>query len=153
MGASRCRVRGRRRGDGRPPGPRGLAQASWWLDDGETCTRAREAAYRRHRTLGDRRGAARAATSLAWDALLFGHGDAVALGWWGRAGSLLEGVEESAEHGWHAVREAELALEVRHDPTQALEASARAAAVARRLELGDLEVVAQALHGLALRRR
>lgn len=128
----------------------GLAQAAWWLDDGEACVGARETAYRRHRELGDSLGAARAATALAWDSLLFGHGETVALGWWGRAGSLLDGVDESAEHGWHAVREAELAMEVGHDPNRALAAGVRASAIARRLGLGDLEVVGLALQGLAM---
>lgn len=128
----------------------GLAQAAWWLDDGDTCVGARETAYRRHRELGDSLGAARAATALAWDSLLFGHGESVALGWWGRAGSLLEELDESAEHGWHAVREAELAMEVSHDPDRALVAGERASAVARRLGLGDLEVVGLALQGLAM---
>lgn len=128
----------------------GLAQAAWWLDEGDTCVGARETAYRRHRELGDSLGAARAATALAWDSLLFGHGESVALGWWGRAGSLLEELDESAEHGWHAVREAELAIEVGHDPDGALVAGERASAIARRLGLGDLEVVGLALQGLAM---
>lgn len=128
----------------------GLAQVAWWLDDAATCVGAREAAYRRHRELGDALGAARAATALAWDCLLFGHGESVALGWWGRAGALLAELDESAEHGWHAVREAELAIEVGHDPTRALAAGERAAAVANRLGLGDLEVVGLALQGLAM---
>ena len=128
----------------------GLAQAAWWLDEGETCVGSRESAYRRHRELGDSLGAARAATGLAWDSLLFGHGEAVALGWWRRAESLLDGLKESAEHGWHAVREAELAMEVSHDPDRALAAGIRASAIARRLDLGDLEVVGLALQGLAM---
>ena len=128
----------------------GLAQAAWWLDDGDTCVGARETAYRRHREVGDSLGAARAATALAWDSLLFGHGESVALGWWGRAGSLLKELDESAEHGWHAVREAELAMEVSHDPDRALVAGERASAVARRLGLADLEVVGLALQGLAM---
>ena len=128
----------------------GLAQAAWWLDDGETCVTAREAAYRRHRELGDPLGAARAATSLSWDSLLFGHGESVALGWWGRAGRLLEDIEETPEHGWHAVREAELAIEVGHDPVRALAAGRRASAIARRLGLDDLDVVGLALQGLAM---
>ena len=131
----------------------GWAQAAWWLDEGETCIGARESAYRRHREMGDPVGAARAATSLAWDSLLFGHGESVALGWWERAGSLLAGLEESPEHGWHAVREAELAMEVSHDPDRALAAARRASAVARRLGLDDLEVVGVALQGLAMASR
>lgn len=128
----------------------GLAQAAWWLDDGRTCVEARETAYRRHREVGDSLGAARAATALSWDSLLFGHGESVALGWWGRAGSLLAELNESAEHGWHVVREGELAMEVGHDPHRALAAGERASAVARRLGLGDLEVVGLALQGLAM---
>ncbi len=57
---------------------------------------------------------------------------------------------KSAEHGWHAVREAELALEVGHDPRRALAAGLRASAIAQRLGTGDLEVVGLALQGLAL---
>lgn len=128
----------------------GLAQAAWWLDDGETCVGSRESAYRRHRELGDSLGAARTATSLAWDSLLFGHGDAVALGWWTRAESLLDGLDESPEHGWHAVREAELAMEVGHDPDRALAAAMRASDIARRLDVGDLDVVGMALQGVAM---
>ena len=128
----------------------GMAQAAWWLDEGDSCLSARETAYRRHRNLGDALGAARAATALAWDSLLFGHGESVALGWLGRAGSLLQELDEAAEHGWHAVREAELAMEVRHDPDGALLAGERASAIARRLGLGDLAVVGLALQGLAM---
>lgn len=128
----------------------GWAQAAWWLDDDEECLHAREAAYRRHRARGDRRGAARAATALSWDSLLFGRGEAVALGWWGRAGVLLETIDESAEHGWHAVREAELALAIGHDPLRARTAGQRAAEIARRLEVEDLDVVGVALQGLAM---
>lgn len=128
----------------------GLAQAAWWLDEGETCVDARETAYRHHRELGDPLGAARAATALSWDSWLFGHGESVALGWWGRAETLLEAIEESAEHGWHAVREAELALEVSHDLERGLAAAVRATDIARRLGLEDLEIVGLALQGLAM---
>lgn len=58
----------------------GLSQAARWLDDGETCVSSRETAYRRYRDLLDTLGAAPAATALAWDCLLFGHGEAVAFG-------------------------------------------------------------------------
>lgn len=128
----------------------GLAQAAWWLDDAGTCVAARGSAYRRHRELGDDRGAARAATALSWDSLLFGLGSAVALGWLGRARDLLEPLEESAEHGWLAVREAELALAVARDPARALAAAERASGIARRRGVPDLEVVGLALQGCAL---
>jgi len=59
---------------GDPAALEGLAQCAWWLDDGELCLEAREAAYRSYRDAGDALSAARAATSLAWDCLLFGQG-------------------------------------------------------------------------------
>ena len=128
----------------------GIAAAAWWLDDAATCVGARESAYRRYRDLGDDLGAARAATALAWDTLLFGHGEAVALGWLGRAADLLAPIDESAEHGWLAIREAEIALEVQHDPDRALAAAQRATGIAQRGDHGGLEVVGLALEGLAL---
>jgi DNA-binding NarL/FixJ family response regulator len=128
----------------------GLSQAGWWLDEADTCVGARANAYRRYRELGDVRGAARTATALSWDSLLFGSGESVALGWFERARGLLEGIGESPEHGWLAVREAELALAVHHDPDRSFEAARRASAVAQRLGLGELEVVGLAMQGLAL---
>jgi DNA-binding NarL/FixJ family response regulator len=128
----------------------GLAQALWWLDDGHGCLEAREAAYRIYRTTDeDAVGAARAATALSYDALLFGEGVAVARGWWERARDLLDGVPERVEHGWLAVREGELALAVEQDAEAALAAAGQAWAVGRRLGDGDLQFVGMALSGLA----
>ena len=138
--------------DDQPLAYEGLAQAGWWLDDGDTCLTAREMAYRRHRELDDPVGAARAATALAWDCLLFGRGESVAMGWLGRAHELLATVEERPEHGWYSVREAELALSVRQDPAQAMDCATHAADVGRRTGDGDLSVVGLALQGLALTR-
>ncbi|NYD42230.1 LuxR family transcriptional regulator [Nocardioides panaciterrulae] len=139
--------------DADPRAYEGLAQAGWWLDDAPTCLGARESAYRRYRELGDPVGAGRVATALAWDCLLFGLGESVALGWLGRARDLLEGVEERPEHGWCWVREAELALSVRKDPARALECAVRATGVGRHTGDDDLTVVGLALQGLALTRR
>jgi DNA-binding NarL/FixJ family response regulator len=135
-----------------PAAHEGLAQVAWWRDDAETCLGAREAAYRRYRDLGDSAGAARAATALAYDSMLFGRGESVATGWLGRAQELLAGCEERPEHGWCSVREAELALSVRRDPDLALVCASRAAEVGRRTGDGDLVIVGSALHGLALTR-
>lgn len=137
---------------GDPVAHEGLAQVGWWMDDAETCLTARETAYRRHRELGNPVGAARAAAALAWDSLLFGRGESVAMGWLGRAHELLATLKECPEHGWCWVREAELALAVRHDPVQALACATRAADVGRRTGDGDLSVVGLALQGLALTR-
>lgn len=127
----------------------GLSQANWWLDDGAGCVEAREDAYRAYRDRHDAVGAARAATALAYDSLLFGHGPAVARGWWGRARELLEGRDVGEEHGWLAVREAELALAIEHDVQAALSAAERACALGRRLGIADLEFVGMALAGLS----
>jgi len=128
----------------------GLAQAGWWLDDADTCLGAREDAYRAFRRRGDDLGAARAATALAWDSVLFGRGEAVGLGWRSWAETLLQPLPEAAEHGWLAVRGAELALGPQHDPALALRHAQNASAVGHRLGVSDLAVVGTALEGLAL---
>jgi ATP/maltotriose-dependent transcriptional regulator MalT len=128
----------------------GAAQAAWWLDDADTCLTAREQAFRRYREVGDDCGAARAATSLAYDCVLFGQGVAVGLGWLGMAEALLRPLPESIEKGWLAVRRAELDLSVRHDPPRALAAALEAEAIGRRLDCADLTTVGLALAGLAL---
>ena len=138
--------------DDDPVAHEGLAQVGWWLDNADTCLSSRERAYRLYRGRQDPVGAARAATALAWDCLLFGRGEAVAMGWLGRAQTLLATVDECPEHGWYSVREAELALSVRQDPGQALQCATRAAEVGRRTGDGDLCVVGLALQGLALTR-
>lgn len=133
-----------------PAAYEGLAQAAWWLDDASTCLTARESAYRRYRDLEDPVGAARSATALAWDCWLFGRGESVASGWLGRAAELLAPMDETSEHGWYAVREAELSLAVRLDPAQALTCASHAIEVGRRTGDRDLSIVGLALQGLAL---
>lgn len=128
----------------------GLAQVAWWTDDADTCLTARETAYRLCRERGDAVGAARAATALAWDSLLFGCGHSVAVGWLGLARELLADVEERPEHGWCLVREGEIALAADMDPALAKEHAGRAAEVGRRTGDHDLTVVGLALQGIAL---
>lgn len=127
----------------------GLGQCLWWLDDGEGCLAAREAAYRAHRDAGDDRGAARVATHLAWDAVLFGQGVALAHGWFARASELLAPLPPATEHGWLAVREAELAVNVARDAAAALAAAERAEKLGRALGDLDLEIAGRAYAGLA----
>jgi DNA-binding NarL/FixJ family response regulator len=128
----------------------GLAQAAWWLDDARTCLTAREEAHRHHLADGDVLGAARTAATLGYDAALFGQGVAVAQGWLGRARDLLDDVDgPTVEHGWLAVREAELALQVTHRLEVAEEAAARAVDVGRVTGRRDLELVGLGLLGLA----
>ncbi len=127
----------------------GVAEATWWLDDGPACLRAREEAYRLHREAGRAREAAVSATALGYDAALFGQGGAVALGWLGRARSLLDAEgHDLPEHGWLAVREAELALQVTHRPEVAVRSATQAVAIGRTVGQSDLELVGQGLLGL-----
>jgi len=55
-----------------PEALEGIGIAQWWLDDADATLEARECAYRLYRAGGDRVGAARVASALAWDSLLFG---------------------------------------------------------------------------------
>jgi DNA-binding NarL/FixJ family response regulator len=128
----------------------GLGMAAWWLNEPATYFPARERAYRLYRAHGDRRGAARAATWLALDAFLFRGEHAVCNGWFRRANRLLDGLDPGAEHAFLAVWEGYVTLVVDHDTARARRLGAEATALARSLGLLDLEMLGQALHGLAL---
>ncbi|WP_458042301.1 MULTISPECIES: LuxR C-terminal-related transcriptional regulator [Bacteria] len=128
----------------------GLGQALWWLDDGDGCLAARERAYRGYRATRDARGAARAATALAWDAVLFGQGAAIARGWFGLAADLLAPFPASTESGWLSVREAEIAFNVDHDAERAFHAAETARRLGDALADPDLSFAGAAYSGLAL---
>jgi DNA-binding NarL/FixJ family response regulator len=123
--------------------------AHWWLDDADATFAAREGAYRLYRERGDVLGAARVASALAWDSVLFGGRTAVAQGWLERAGRLLADESPCAEHAWLAVREAEVAL-ASGDPLAAHAAAQRAVAAAGALTREDVQVVGRSLEGLSL---
>src|SRR6478609_1690994 len=75
-----------------PEGLEGLGLCAWWLDDAGVAFEARERAYLLYTERGDRRGAARVATALAWDYEAFRGESAVASGWVQRARRLLDGL-------------------------------------------------------------
>lgn len=110
---------------------------------------AHERAYRLYRAAGDRVGAARIASCLAWDSLLFGGRPAVARGWLERAARLLADEPTCAEHAWLAVREAEVALN-QGTPEVARAAARRAIAIGEETGQEDVQVVARSLEGVAL---
>lgn len=134
---------------GDPRAHEGIAQAAWWLDDADHAVGAREAAYRGFRAAGDDRGAARAATGLGYDSVLFGQGAAVGRGWLARAADLLGERTDVPEAGWLAARRAEFALNVDRDAVTALGAATQAQEIGRDTGTGDLVIVARALAGLA----
>lgn len=126
-----------------------VAVAYWWLDDADGTIAARESAYRLYQERGNPRGAARVASALAWDSILFGGRTAVAQGWLDRAARLLANEPSSAEHAWLAVREAEVALAA-GAPVRAREAAQRAISIAAGLTREDVQVVGRSLEGLSL---
>ncbi|HEX5881418.1 MAG TPA: hypothetical protein VF468_24340 [Actinomycetota bacterium] len=128
----------------------GLSWAAWWLNDPEVVFATRERAFRRYRAAGELRGAARMALWLSSDHLEFRGEAAVANGWRERARRLLSGLEEGPEHGWLALLEGSLALEVNDDPVAGRELGARAAELGVRLGLIDLQMLGLAVEGLVL---
>jgi LuxR family transcriptional regulator, maltose regulon positive regulatory protein len=132
-----------------PEALEGLGSACWWLDDGAGVFEAREEAYRLYRERGDRAAAARIALSLYWDYRAFRGDAAVSNGWLQRAERLLEGLDETREHGWLRYRKAQAALFGDHDPAAAREHAAACRAIGRAQDWVDLEVGALALEGLA----
>jgi ATP/maltotriose-dependent transcriptional regulator MalT len=132
-----------------PEAYEGLGMAAWWQDDVATTFEARRRAFHGYRTAGDRRGAARVATALAWDHLLAGD-QAVCRGWRQRAGRLVDGLDPCSEHGGLAILDAHLAIIVDHDAPAAERASRDAVSLGRELAEIDLEMLGSAYQGLAL---
>ena len=131
-----------------PEALEGLGLCAWWLDDAGVTFEARERAYLLYTERGDRRGAARVATALAWDYEAFRGESAVASGWVQRARRLLDGLPLAVEHGWLTLRDSEIAL--RRDTGEARRLAAEGTAIGRELGSLDLEMTGLALDGLAL---
>jgi len=126
----------------------GLGDACSWLEDVPAAFTARRRAYRLYRDGGDRRGAARVASALAWDHFFEGE-HAVADGWIRRAYRLLDGLPPTPELGWLAITDADMAYFVDHDPAATERHAIRAAELGRSLADADLEMLALAYQGLA----
>jgi LuxR family maltose regulon positive regulatory protein len=126
----------------------GLGHAAWRLDDAGLTFDARERAYSLYAERGDRCGAARVATAIAWDYETFRGELAVANGWLRRARRQLEGLDPTVELGWLALREGEIAL--RSDTGEARRLAQEGVCLARTLGSVDLEMTGLALEGLAL---
>ena len=117
------------------------AEAAWWVGEGAACIRARESAYRRYVARVELEAAARVALALAED---YGHrlARSVAQSWFRRAEQHLEGIAETATHGWLARLHTSLALDVQADPQEAMRHADRALEIARRTGDTDLEALA-----------
>ena len=121
----------------------GLSQALHFQRDYDAAINVKERAFAAYRS---ERRPADAADTARWLAFLHGtyHGNyAVASGWMGRAGSLLEDVEECASHGWLVLDGAVFA----RDSKEREQCAASALTIAKRFGDADLEFDALALLG------
>ncbi len=133
-----------------PEALEGLSWAAWWLSDAAVTFDSRERAYRLYQARGDRRGAARMALWIAHDYIHFRVEPAIANGWRQRARRLLEGLDPVPEHGWLALIEGQVALELNENPTLGKQLGREVAEFGRRLGVIDLEMLGLAMEGLAL---
>lgn len=137
-----------KRGDD-PAALEGLSWVHWWQEDLKACLAARERAYHGYHAAGDRRGAARMAQWIGDDHLWYVGAPALADGWFARARRLLDGLDESPEHGWQAVFDAYLALSVR-DLATARRLVGEAQRIGRTQEVVGLQMSGVAMDGVAL---
>lgn len=128
----------------------GLSWATWWMNDADVVLDARERAYRLYREAGEHRGAARMAVWLASDVLDFRGEPAVSAGWLRRAHRLLDGKSLAPEHGWLAVHEGTIALDLEGDTQTARRLGQECAEIGKALGVLDLEMLGIALEGQAL---
>jgi tetratricopeptide (TPR) repeat protein len=126
----------------------GAGVAARYEREARAAIEAHERGYRLARSRGDVAAAARLAIQLGHDAYAF-RGAAEASGWVERAALLVEGEPPSVATAWVTLLRAHFAF-ADHRPDAALEGSARAIALARELQAVDVEMLALALHGLAL---
>jgi len=121
----------------------GLGEALQWLNEYDAAIEARERAFTAFRTGGRSLDASDQARWLAFLHAAVHGNEAAASGWFARAESLLEGAEESPQHGWLAFDRAPLTRE----PAERERLARVALENARRFRDADLEFGALALLG------
>ncbi len=132
-----------------PDAYEGLGIAARYELDAAAAIEAHERGYRLARAQRDAASAARLAIQLAYDAYAF-RGKAEASGWVERAALLTEGEPPSVAAACVPMLRAHMALLAEHDPESARVESERAVALAREVEVVDVEMFALALNGLSL---
>jgi DNA-binding CsgD family transcriptional regulator len=121
----------------------GLSQSLHFQREYDTATEMKERAFAAYREEGNR---VKAADTARWLGFLHGtfHGNyAVAGGWMARAGSMLEGVDECAAHGWLTLDRSVFSS----NASEREQCAVSALAIARRFGDTDLEFEALALLG------
>lgn len=127
----------------------GLGWAGWWLSDERLTIDSRERAFRAYRAAEQPGAAARVAAWLAADFREFRAEGSVGQGWLGRAHGSIEGLPESADHGWVSLIDADFALNLDADVVRAERLSLDAVEIGRRFGVPDLEAVGLAQAGIA----
>src|SRR5438552_3104457 len=133
-----------------PEALEGIGWAGHMLSDDRLTIDSRERAYRQYLDRGDRSSAARIASLLAADCLLFRGEAAVANGWLQRAHSLIDGLEPGVDHGWLAIHEGHIAVALDEDTGKARQLAARAVELGRAFATPELEMLGLGLEGRAL---
>jgi LuxR family maltose regulon positive regulatory protein len=128
----------------------GLGWAGHMLSEERLTIDARERAYRGYLDRGDRSSAARVASLLAADCLMFRGEAAVANGWLQRAHSLIDDLEPGVDHGWLAIHEGHIAISLVEDTAKARQLAARAVELGRAFDAPELEMLGLGLEGRAL---
>lgn len=119
-----------------------LAEAAWWISNGQASLRARERAYRRYLERGDRAASASMAIVMAEDHF-HRRNRAVGQGWLRRAERDLDALPTARERGWLYRLKLVLALDAENDPARALDLAGRALEIAH--QSGDRDLAALAL--------
>jgi ATP/maltotriose-dependent transcriptional regulator MalT len=133
-----------------PEAQEGLGWAGHMLNDERLTFDSRESAYRLYLERGEKGSAARIASLLAADSLLFRGEAAVANGWLQRAHSLIDDLELGIDHGWLAIHEGHIALSLEEDTTKARRLAERAIELGRRFSAPEIEMLGLGLEGRAL---
>ena len=133
-----------------PEALEGMGWAGHMLNDDRLTFDAREKAYRLYLDRGDKSSAARIASLLAADCLLFRGEAAVANGWLQRAHSLIDDLEPGIDHGWLAIHEGHIAVSLDEDTAKARRLAAQAVELGRRFAAPELEMLGLGLEGRAL---
>jgi DNA-binding NarL/FixJ family response regulator len=124
----------------------GLSEALWWLGDWSKGRELRERAFTKHRAMGHRLEAARAALWIANEHLVALGNRAAWNGWLERAAGLLQDVPPCSDHGWLIITRGRRAADV----NECARACMESLEIARRHGDVDLEVFALSQLGRSL---
>ncbi len=124
------------------------ADAAWWTGRLDEAIALRERSYAGFSAAGDKPGAARLALTLSWDHLNRGA-FAISRGWFANAERQLDGLPETAEHGYLSLSRGITLLLSQGDVPNALAELGHAREIAQRTGDRDTQVLALVGQGRA----